>query len=592
MGSHPAPPSKRTSLHASIVNNSKHLTSARRSGSALAYTALVGTTLIATAGAQQNTLFTMTGGAANQRLGLEVGTVRNLGATQPNERTPFFFASPFLETSIGVPQRVELFSFDPQASSVAPLAPPIVNVLPPSPSSGGNETLFGASVDLVINPNGDLVGLIGAPGESSAGPAFGGTVFARNSAGNTVPFGPFGAPGDRSGTSVAILADGSGNLVGVWTGVPQSGNGKVRPVGGGSAVNAPPGALGFGASMTTIGDIDGDGIEDVVVGAPASSGGGRAYVYSGALLTNGPLAAPIATQAPSGAYQSFGFDCGPAGDVNADGIPDYWVTDPGYFLNTGRLSVFSGLSHALLYNVDGAAVGLAAGGADIDGNGTPDLIIASPAASLLATVHDGPTGAQIGVLNRALGDTNPVTAIALGDVNGDTRADAIIGQATFTPPGLPQAGQATVFEIDTTIGNEYCFSNQATGAGVFSSIYGTGTASLLNNNLVVNVSGLRPGSVGLYFAGDGTQQVMPGGGIFGTLCVGGSIGRYNGQLQTADAAGNMSLAVNWTAMPTPGSTPISALVGQTWTFQVLHSDVLPSGLGTRNLSPALSVGVL
>jgi hypothetical protein len=80
---------------------------------------------------------------------------------------------------------------------------------------------------------------------------------------------------------------------------------------------------GFGNSVAAAGDIDGDGFADLLVGAPSEDGStGRAYVYLGS--ASGPAAAPIEIDGAS----DFGSSVAGAGDVNGDGFADVLVGVP------------------------------------------------------------------------------------------------------------------------------------------------------------------------------------------------------------------------------------------------------------------------
>lgn len=132
----------------------------------------------------------------------------------------------------------------------------------------------------------------------------------------------------------------------------------------------------FGWIARRIGDVDADGVNDFVTSAPThvidSGPAGRVYVYSG---KSGKL---LWTQSgPSGGRLGIGIEA--AGDVNADGIPDVVASAPG----AGKAYVYSGKDGKVILTLGAGdpneAFGRHVSGAgDINGDGYSDVIIGAP----------------------------------------------------------------------------------------------------------------------------------------------------------------------------------------------------------------------
>ncbi|MBK8550261.1 MAG: FG-GAP repeat protein [Ignavibacteria bacterium] len=96
----------------------------------------------------------------------------------------------------------------------------------------------------------------------------------------------------------------------------------------------------FGNSVSSAGDVNGDGYSDVIVGATGySSNTGRAYIYFGGASMNNTADVTMTGDATS---IDFGRSVSTAGDVNGDGYPDVIAGASGYSSNTGRAYIYLG----------------------------------------------------------------------------------------------------------------------------------------------------------------------------------------------------------------------------------------------------------
>lgn len=190
---------------------------------------------------------------------------------------------------------------------------------------------------------------------------------------------------EAKGYAVAGLGDVNGDgRDDVLVGSPDyvGGNGQVVCYAGGTgailwSVQGPSDAA-YGYALATIPDRNGDGISDVMVGAPGySNDRGRIQVLSGA------SGAVIQTYNGANAGDRFGAAVDHAGDVNQDGTADLLVGAPGFNSSTGIAYVFHGVTGALLYNFGGGANGdqqgyAVAGGTDYNSDGVPDVVVGAP----------------------------------------------------------------------------------------------------------------------------------------------------------------------------------------------------------------------
>lgn len=187
----------------------------------------------------------------------------------------------------------------------------------------------------------------------------------------------------------------------------------------------------IGAALATLADIDGDGVQEVIAGAPT---GNLVRVLSGA---SGALLWEWDHTPPS---QEFGIAISDAGDVNGDGVADVIVGAKGLFSSeTGNAYVYSGADGSNLYSLAGTHVGDEFGAAvlglgDVDGDGLGDFAIGAPTVPIFSSGYDRVevrSGATGGILHAippiAFGDNIGCALALLDDLDGDGSRDFATG---------------------------------------------------------------------------------------------------------------------------------------------------------------------
>lgn len=301
-------------------------------------------------------------------------------------------------------------------------------------------------------------------------------------------------PGDESGISVSGAGDVNGDgladlIVGADGGDPggDSSAGEVYVVFGksdGATIDlASLGARGFriegidpndraGASVSGAGDVNGDGLSDLVVGARMAGSGsatgvGEAYVLFGRSST---ATVDLANLGAGGfridgrsAFDAMGTGVAGAGDVNGDGLGDLIVGAPG----AGPGETVTGTAFVVFGKTDSAPVSLASLGAagfridgieprdrtgfavsgagDVNGDGLADLIVGAPGPDPTGIIDLGASFVVFGKADSApvslgtlgpggfringveVGDLTGRSVSGAGDVNGDGFADLIVG---------------------------------------------------------------------------------------------------------------------------------------------------------------------
>ncbi|MCA8969658.1 MAG: VCBS repeat-containing protein [Planctomycetes bacterium] len=189
-------------------------------------------------------------------------------------------------------------------------------------------------------------------------------------------------------------------------------------------------------SLAVLGDRDGDGFSDVLVGIPSySNNAGRIELRSG---RNGSLINSMNGAAGS----ELGYAVAAIGDVNKNWVPDFAVGAPGSSNGGGLVRLIDGYSFAFLSSRTGTdRFGSAlAGVGDFVGDGIPDVMAAD--AKGVVRVLRGVDATRI-YLELPGGPTFGRSLAAI-DTNGDSIRDLIIGEPTANSGTLWCYDKATV----------------------------------------------------------------------------------------------------------------------------------------------------
>ncbi|MEZ6036595.1 MAG: FG-GAP-like repeat-containing protein [Planctomycetota bacterium] len=329
----------------------------------------------------------------------------------------------------------------------------------------------------------------------------------------------------------------------------------------------------FGVSVRGAGDVDGDSLADIIVGAPADSTNGTwsgaAFVYSGA---SGAL---LYSFFGTTSYESFGSAVDTAGDVNGDGYDDLLIGVPGKTqggLSFGGAYVYSGADGTQLYAFDGVAQNgrfgaQVAGVGDANGDGFDDVAVSASAesgvviASGIVRIYSGRDGAVLQLLqgNAFLGDFGYSIA-GIGDLDGDGSTEVLVGARNETG-AAPYSGMVYAFSGQTGLpilsisGNAYeDLGGAVSGAG---DVDGDGVSDLIAS-------------------GFGVSRVYSGatGAVMWSL-LSGNFYRSVGGAGDVDGDGYADLLVGFNS-----SAPFGVPVGQAYLYSGRTGALMQTFLGT------------
>lgn len=354
----------------------------------------------------------------------------------------------------------------------------------------------------------------------------------------------------------------------------------------------------FGYSMDSAGDVNADGVADIVAGAPVDGSNGRALVLSGVdgrILLN--LSGLVAGE-------RFGTAAAGAGDVDGDGHADVLVGaefHPAAGIRGGAVYVLSGRNGQLIRRIDGDSAedrfgGGAALGPDLDGDGLRDHLIGAYGGGTAgrgeAYVHSAASGVRLRTFRADAGAGNfgRSFVVDVGDVDADGTGDVYVGDWNHASG----AGRGYVFSGATSAVLQRFSGAAGDGCGPgrgAGDVNGDGHADLIVGCYTAGAGGLQAGQARIYSGKDGsvlkTWTHTLTAFQFGYDAVGLGDVNADGRLDFAVSAGNGSRVYVFAGAFERPLRPPTATVNYSdtwwqanepgWGFNVLHQGQLVYG---------------
>jgi len=197
---------------------------------------------------------------------------------------------------------------------------------------------------------------------------------------------------------------------------------------------------------TYAGDVNNDGFDDVIVSA-CYNGSGFAYIFLGG---NPMDNVPDLVLSGESSGDKFGYWCAYAGDINKDGYDDVIVGAPGYSSDTGRAYIYFGGSTMdstpdVIMTGSGPnhKFGSVGSAGDVNNDGYPDVAVGAHRGDKAYIFFGGDPMdnlADVTMSGEGSGDFFGYGTSTVGDVNKDGYSDVIVGA-----PDSAGSGKAYIY---------------------------------------------------------------------------------------------------------------------------------------------------
>ena len=266
-----------------------------------------------------------------------------------------------------------------------------------------------------------------------------------------------GAPTEFFGRAVVVLDDLNGDG---WDDLAVGAPGVANRSGAVRFLSGADGTLLFevvganvggrlGWALAAVQDLDGDGLRDVLAGEPHTEGGSGGTATAAYVFSSAPGGAVLRTLTAPAGSRFMGFSVCAAGDLDGDGLDELAAGDIGNNL----LQVFDGATGAWLRSHGPVATYLdgwsCLGGVDLDGDGVPDVGMGGKDSFYGTGGHvtfwSGATQAQIWQKQGGFGEELGASLDWTADLDGDGVPEVLAGASNYGSFGSSGIGFARIF---------------------------------------------------------------------------------------------------------------------------------------------------